>query len=154
MAWSPIFRFCQFPFKVSITTLKWLPEGHEAITLQTLHKRRIDTVTLPLICIFIDKSTGNWMSFAAMWGAVGVPTTKAPINVATFVSYVLPPVLFYLVMVVLAITPQTRALRVAFWPVVALFALRAAVSVDMTPRNFERKFHNDLAVSGSFGQSF
>ena len=94
------------------------------------------------------------MSFAAMWGVVGVPTAKVPINAATFVSYVLPPVLFYFVMAVLAITPQTRALRVALWPVVALLALRAAISVDMAPSNFERKFHNDLAVSGSFGQSF
>jgi hypothetical protein len=90
-----------------------------------------------------------------MWGAtIGIPTTKAPINVATFVSYVLPPVLFYFVMAVLAITPQTRVLRAAFWPVVALSALRAAFSVDMALSNFERKFHNDLAVSGSFGQSF
>ena len=98
------------------------------------------------------------MSFTArpidMWAAIGVPTTKAPINVATFVSYVLPPTLLYLVMAVLAVTPQTRTLRVAFWPVVALLALRAAFSVDMAPSDSEQKFHNDLAVSDSFGQSF
>ena len=96
------------------------------------------------------------MSFAAstMWAAIGVPTTKAPINVTTFLSYILPPVLFYFVMAVLAIKPQTRALRVALWPVIALLAFRAAFSVDMALSSFERKFHNDLAVSGSFEQSF
>jgi len=66
-------------------------------------------------------------------------------------AYVLPPVLFYFVMAVLAITPQTRALRMALWPVVALLALRASFSVDTAPNNFERKFHNELAVSS---QSF
>ena len=90
-----------------------------------------------------------------MLGAIGVPTTKAPINVATFVSYVLPPLLFYFAMAVLAITPQTRALRVAFWPVVALLALRAAFSVDMVPVPSDcwQKYHIDLAVSGSFGRA-
>ena len=95
------------------------------------------------------------MSFTAypVLGAIGVPTTKAPISVTTLVSYVLPPVLLYFGMAVLAITPQTRALRVALWPVVALLALRAAFSVDIVPGNYEQKFHIDLAVSGCFGQS-
>jgi hypothetical protein len=88
-----------------------------------------------------------------MLGAIGVPTTKAPINVPTFVSYVLPPVLFYFVLAVLAITPQTGALRMAFWPVVTLLALRAAFSVDMVPSNSGQKYHIDLAVSGSFGRA-
>ncbi|KAI9569882.1 hypothetical protein HD554DRAFT_458450 [Boletus coccyginus] len=78
-----------------------------------------------------------------MWSAIGVPTSKAPIIIATLVSYVLPPVLFYFVMAVLAITPQTRALRVALWPVIALLALRT--SMDMALSDFERKFHNGLA---------
>ncbi|KAI9574142.1 hypothetical protein HD554DRAFT_2010885 [Boletus coccyginus] len=80
-----------------------------------------------------------------MWGAIGVPTNKAPINITTLVSYVLPPVLFYFVTAVLAVTPHTRALRVALWPVVALLALRASFSVDMAPSNLGRKFHHDLA---------
>lgn len=86
-----------------------------------------------------------------MWSAIGVPTSKAPVIIATLVSYVLPPVFFYFVMAVLAITPQTRALRVALWPVIALLALRA--SADMAFGNPERKFHNGLAVS-PFRQSF
>lgn len=91
------------------------------------------------------------MSSAAcpMWGVIGVPTTKAPISGATFVSYVLPPLLFYFVMAVLIIKPKTGALRVACWPLVALLALRAVVSVDMSPSCFKRKLHNNLAVSGS-----
>ncbi|KAF8546165.1 hypothetical protein OG21DRAFT_1451187 [Imleria badia] len=80
-----------------------------------------------------------------MWAAIGVPPTKAPINVTTILSYILPPVLLYLIMAVLVITPQTRALRVALWPVIALLALRAAFSVDMALSSFERKFDNDLA---------
>jgi len=89
------------------------------------------------------------MSLAAMW-AIGVPTKRAPINVATLVSYVLPPVLFYFVMAVLAVTPHTRALRVALWPVVVLLALRASFSVDTALSSYERKFQNDLLVSGFF----
>ncbi|KAF8552000.1 hypothetical protein OG21DRAFT_204815 [Imleria badia] len=48
----------------------------------------------------------------------------------TFVSFVLPPVIGYFVVAVLAVTPQTYTLRLALWPAVTLFALRAAVSVD------------------------
>ncbi|KAG8218008.1 hypothetical protein J3R82DRAFT_6200 [Butyriboletus roseoflavus] len=82
-----------------------------------------------------------------MWGVIGVPTTKAPISGATFGSYVLPPLVFYFVMAVLTITPRTRALRVACLVLVALLALRATVSVDMSLSCFnERKFHNDLAI--------
>ncbi|KAI9574121.1 hypothetical protein HD554DRAFT_2165615 [Boletus coccyginus] len=85
------------------------------------------------------------MSFIAMWGAIGVPTNKAPINITTMVSYVLPPVLFYFITAVLAVTLHTRALRVALWPVVVLLVLRASFSVDMAPSNLGRKFHHDLA---------
>ncbi|KAF8552916.1 hypothetical protein OG21DRAFT_1324459 [Imleria badia] len=87
------------------------------------------------------------MPFAAstMWAAIGVPTTKAPINVTTFVSYVLPPALLYIVMAILAITPHTRALRAALWPVVALLAFRATFSVDLVGNSLGRKFHNELS---------
>ncbi|KAG8216343.1 hypothetical protein J3R82DRAFT_6420 [Butyriboletus roseoflavus] len=80
-----------------------------------------------------------------MWAVLGIPPNKAPINVATFVSYVLPPIILYFVMAVLAVTPQTRVFRVACWLVIVLLALRAAFSVDIALGHFERKFHNDLA---------
>ena len=48
----------------------------------------------------------------------------------TFASSVSPPVIGYFVIAILAVTPQTYGLRLALWPVVTLFALRAAVSVD------------------------
>ncbi|KAG8212916.1 hypothetical protein J3R82DRAFT_11271 [Butyriboletus roseoflavus] len=81
-----------------------------------------------------------------MWAVLGIPTTKVPINAATLVSYVLPPLILCFVMAVLAVTPQTRVFRVACWPVVVLLALRATFSIDVAPSHFERKYHNDLAV--------
>ena len=68
-----------------------------------------------------------------------------------FVSHVLPPLLGYFFVAVLAVTPQTHILRVALWPVITLFALRAAVSVDMSLGEPDRKFRNTLfVVSFSF----
>ena len=64
--------------------------------------------------------------------AFGVPPTKVPASTSTFASYAIPPVACYIVAAVLAVTPQTRAFRVALWPVLALLAFRAAVSVDMS----------------------
>jgi len=92
------------------------------------------------------------LAACAMWDALGFPTAKAPINAATFVSYVLPPALFYFAMAVLVVTPRTRALRVALWPVVTSLALRAAFSVDIVLSNFGQEFHVGLEVSGSFGR--
>ncbi|KAF8126004.1 hypothetical protein EV363DRAFT_1349496 [Boletus edulis] len=81
-----------------------------------------------------------------MWDAgIIVPTTKVPVSVATFVSYILPPLLLYFTMAVLVITPQTRALRVACWPVVALLAWRATFGLDMTPINSE-EIQVELAI--------
>ncbi|KAF8447226.1 hypothetical protein L210DRAFT_3390662 [Boletus edulis BED1] len=79
-----------------------------------------------------------------MLGAIGVPTNKAPLNVATFVSYILPPLLLYFVMAILAITPHTPLLRMACWLVLVSLAWRATFSVDMALGTFERKFNNDL----------
>ncbi|KAH0826892.1 hypothetical protein J3R83DRAFT_4438 [Lanmaoa asiatica] len=80
--------------------------------------------------------------------ALGVPSTKIPIDAVTLVSYVLPPVLCYFVVAALAVTPQTRAVRVALWPLVVSLALRAAVCVDMSLGIPERKFLDiDLRVS-------
>ena len=76
---------------------------------------------------------------------------SVPIDIMAFVSHVLPPLLGYFFVAVLAVTPQTHILRVALWPVITLFALRAAVSVDMSLGEPDRKFRNTLfVVSFSF----
>ena len=81
--------------------------------------------------------------------ALGVPSTKIPIDGNTFVSYILPPLACHFVVAVLAVTPQTRTVRVALWPLVALMALRAALSVDMSLGKTEEKFNNvSFVVSG------
>ncbi|KAF8135098.1 hypothetical protein EV363DRAFT_1582292 [Boletus edulis] len=72
------------------------------------------------------------MSFASSWNALGVPSTRIPIDGATFISHVLPPVVFYIASAVLAVTPQMHTVRVALWPLIALLALRAVLSVDMS----------------------
>ena len=73
---------------------------------------------------------------------LGIPPTQIPISLATFISYVIPPLACYFVAAVLAITPQTRAIRVALWPIIALLAFRAAVSVDISRGKPEHKFLN------------
>ncbi|KAF8552918.1 hypothetical protein OG21DRAFT_1464965 [Imleria badia] len=84
------------------------------------------------------------MSFTALSlrNALGVPSAKIPIDGPTFVSYVLPPLACYFVVAFLAVTPQTRTVRVALWPFVALLALRAALSLDMSLGKTEQKFNN------------
>ncbi|KAF9242075.1 hypothetical protein BU15DRAFT_73006 [Melanogaster broomeanus] len=72
------------------------------------------------------------MSFAALRDVLGVPSTPISIDPTSFVSYILPPLLSYLVVAVLAVTPQTHSLRVTLWPVAALLALRAALSLDFS----------------------
>ncbi|KAF8551998.1 hypothetical protein OG21DRAFT_1416889 [Imleria badia] len=86
----------------------------------------------------------SFASFAVVFlrNALGVPSTKIPIDGTTLVSYVLPPSVCYLVVALLAVTPQTRTVRVALWPLVALLALRAALSVDMSLGRTERKYLN------------
>ncbi|KAF8551195.1 hypothetical protein OG21DRAFT_1487176 [Imleria badia] len=49
-------------------------------------------------------------------------------------------------MAMLAITPRTRAIRIALFPAIVLLALRAAVPVDMSLENTERKFHHNFAA--------
>ena len=95
------------------------------------------------------------MSFASfpvlsLWSALGVPSIKTPIDGPTFVLYILPPSVCYLVVALLAITPRTRTVRVALWPLVALLALRAALSVDMSLGRFERKSLNTDLVASVF----
>ncbi|KAI9567223.1 hypothetical protein HD554DRAFT_2193151 [Boletus coccyginus] len=86
----------------------------------------------------------SFASFAvlSLRNALGVPSTKFPIDNAIFVSYVLPPLVCYFVVALLAVTPQTRTLRVAVWPLVALLSLRAALSVDMSLDKPGQKFLN------------
>ena len=94
----------------------------------------------------------SFVSFAvlSLRSALGVPSIQIPIDGTTYVLYVLPPVVCYFVVALLAVTPQTRAVRVALWPLVALLALRAALSVDMSLGKPELKFlSSDMAVSVS-----
>ncbi|KAG6371950.1 hypothetical protein JVT61DRAFT_8964 [Boletus reticuloceps] len=91
----------------------------------------------------------NFVSFVvpSLWNALGVPSAKLPIDGPTLLSYVLPPLVCHFVAAVLAVTPRTRTIRVALWPLVALLALRAALSVDMSQGRTERKFLNvDLVL--------
>ncbi|KAF9237751.1 hypothetical protein BU15DRAFT_75742 [Melanogaster broomeanus] len=83
------------------------------------------------------------MSFTALSlrDALGLPTL-ASINLASFVSYILPVVLSYLGVAVLAIQPRTQSLRIALWPLVALLALRAVLSFDFSLGNPHGVFQN------------
>ena len=88
-------------------------------------------------------------SFVALsLNALGVPSTKIPIDGTTFVLYVLPTIVCNFVAALLAVTPQTGAARVALRPLIVLFALRAALSVDMSHGRPEQKYLNiDMVVS-------
>ena len=68
-----------------------------------------------------------------------------------FIPFILPPVLGYFVLAVLTVTPKTHTLRMALWPVLVLFAVRAAVFVDLAMGESGGQFRNVLfAVSISF----
>ncbi|KAF9242034.1 hypothetical protein BU15DRAFT_44203 [Melanogaster broomeanus] len=82
------------------------------------------------------------MSFAALRDVLPVPSTPISIDPTSFVSYVLPPLLSYFVVAILAVTPQTHSLRVALWPLVTLLALRAALSLDLSLGKPELSFLN------------
>ena len=81
-----------------------------------------------------------FLSMPSLPDALGIPSTKVPISVATFLLYVVPPVACYFIFALLALTPETRPARVALWPVVALLAIRAAVSVDISHGKRDLKF--------------
>lgn len=81
-------------------------------------------------------------SFAALSLRNVLGATKIPIDGTTFVSHVLPPLVCYFVVAFLAVSPQTRTVRRALWPLVALLALRAALCVDMSLDKPEQKFNN------------
>ncbi|KAH7889156.1 hypothetical protein F5I97DRAFT_1947396 [Phlebopus sp. FC_14] len=61
-----------------------------------------------------------------------IPPTPLALDEATFVSYVLPPMVCYITTAILVLRPQTRSFRIALWPLTAMLSLRAAVSVDMS----------------------
>ena len=68
-----------------------------------------------------------------------------------FISLILPPVLGYFLLAVLTVTPKTHILRMALWPILVLFAVRAAVFVDLAPGVSGGQFRNMLfSVSVSF----
>ncbi|KAF8838327.1 hypothetical protein BDN67DRAFT_982589 [Paxillus ammoniavirescens] len=83
------------------------------------------------------------MSFAtlSLSDILQTPPIRAPIDLMDFASYVVPPVLSYFAVAVLAVTPKTHSLRVALWPLVALLALRAAMSLDLSFDVPQRKLH-------------
>ena len=85
---------------------------------------------------------------------LGESSTKVLIaEVATFISHILPLILCYFAMAALAITPRTRTIRIALFPVMVLLALRAAVPLDMSLKLTERRFHHYSAVSIHFDAS-
>ena len=89
-------------------------------------------------------------SFVLMESGI-FPSIRVPIDITIFVSHVLPPFLGYFFLAVLAVIPHTHVLRVSLWPIITLLALRAAVSVDMSLGEPDRKFRNTLfVVSFSF----
>ena len=94
------------------------------------------------------------MSFASfvllsLRNALHVPSAKIPIDLTTFILYVLPLVVCHFVVALLAVTPQTRVVRVALRPLV-LLALRAAISVDMSFGKTGNEFNNTVMVVSVF----
>lgn len=92
------------------------------------------------------------MSFTStvlsLQNALGVPSAKVPIDSATLVLYILPPLVTYFLVAVLAVSPNTRTVLVALWPLVALLTLRAGISVDLSFGKTERTINNvGLVVS-------
>ena len=92
------------------------------------------------------------MSFVmlSLWNALGVPSTKIPVDVAIIVSYILPPLVCYFALAALAVMPQTRAMQVALWPIFALLALRVAASVDMSRGNPDLRIINGVFAVRTF----
>ncbi|KAF9242036.1 membrane bound O-acyl transferase family-domain-containing protein [Melanogaster broomeanus] len=89
------------------------------------------------------------MSFAALClrevllrDVLRVPPTPVSMNLANFLSHLLPPVLSYFGAAVLVVMPRTKCLRVVLWPLVALLASRAALSFDFSIANPEGQSRN------------
>lgn len=82
--------------------------------------------------------------------ALGAPPARLPLNLTTWVSFVLPPLVLGFIMGFLAIMPKTRASRVALWPIVAFLALRATIAVDMSFGSPGLKFVNAYFAVSAF----
>ena len=83
---------------------------------------------------------------SSLRSALDIPSTHVPISPATFASYIVPLLVCYLAIAVLAVTPQTHAFRIALWPIIAWLALRA-VHIDMSSGKPELKlFNGELLV--------
>ena len=63
-----------------------------------------------------------------------------------FVSHVLPPILGYFIVALLAVIPKTYALRIALWPVVTLLAWRTGASLDMSATNPDQRYNSTLLI--------
>ncbi|KAG2058216.1 hypothetical protein BDR06DRAFT_950650 [Suillus hirtellus] len=61
-----------------------------------------------------------------------LPTTKVLLTTETFASRVLPPVACCFATAFLVLLPRTKSVRIALWPITAILALRAAISLDMS----------------------
>ncbi|KAG1900364.1 membrane bound O-acyl transferase family-domain-containing protein [Suillus fuscotomentosus] len=61
-----------------------------------------------------------------------LPTTKVLLTTETFASRVLPPVACCFATAFLVLLPRTQSVRIALWPITAILALRAAISLDMS----------------------
>ncbi|KAF8126064.1 membrane bound O-acyl transferase family-domain-containing protein [Boletus edulis] len=85
--------------------------------------------------------------------ALGVPSAKLPIDGTTFASYVFPPLVCSFVVALLAVTPHTRAIRIALWPPIAFLSLRAALSVDASLGRIEQK-NLDITLVASMSMFF
>ena len=86
----------------------------------------------------------------SIWDALRVPSTRIPISISTLVWYILPHAVSTFVMAVLAITPNSRLARVAFWPIIALLALRVIASVDVSLGKPEGKLAQAFFVVSVF----
>ncbi|KAG1849683.1 hypothetical protein DFJ58DRAFT_716901 [Suillus subalutaceus] len=61
-----------------------------------------------------------------------LPTARVPLTTATFVSGVLPPVVCYFAAAFLVLLPRTQPVRIVLWPITAILAFRAAMSLDVS----------------------
>ena len=62
------------------------------------------------------------------------------------VSHVLPPILGYFTVALLAVIPNTHVFRLALWPAVALSAWRAGASLDMSVTDPDQRYNSTLFV--------
>ncbi|KAF8838767.1 hypothetical protein BDN67DRAFT_997542 [Paxillus ammoniavirescens] len=102
----------------------YIPSQYKYLTVRRRGTRRSTSIIM--------------VSFAApsLSDVLRIPSARAPIDPTNFALYVLPPVLSYFAVAVLAVTPQTHSLRIALCPLVALLALRAAMSLDIPQQKF------------------